>query len=465
MDSFTGVYKNKQVAMILTAAGAELSNTLLIHASRFDWPEIVERVVSEDFDLDEVDSDGETAVMIAAQYGHGEIVNLLIKAGVDINKTYTFYTAFELSVFNGHLHIAKMLLEADARVNNSLFTFINHGKVEGVKLLIEHDQSIVHRRARNPADNVEYTPVMIAIARDCEKIAKVLIESHADLSFVNSNGETALTTAVKKSYVDIVKLIIGSSAEHIDVCDSHGLTAIHYAISNNDDVIVQLLLDAHVKSIPIEYAISFKRWKIVVMLIDKELSRKKIVKLKLNHSDGLDILETAMIMRYEKVLRFFKGFRADSLLMKYCKDGDLYFVSVLLELGVDINTRWMEHETPLIMAVSHGHSSIAEFLVKKGADVNAQDRIGESALVKAVKNQNLELVKFLILSRANVNQPTHVGSTALLYAVVRNQPAIVKVLMKAGATQHKNDLGVTPLSYAVSKKMSKIIEIFQKKEQ
>ena len=64
-------------------------------------------------------NDGTTALWIASQNGHKEIVKLLLEKGADINvkQTATGATALLLASQNGRTDVVKLLLEKGADVN------------------------------------------------------------------------------------------------------------------------------------------------------------------------------------------------------------------------------------------------------------------------------------------------------------------------------------------------------------
>ena len=58
-------------------------------------------------------------------------------------------------------------------------------------------------------------------------------------------------------------------------------------------------------------------------------------------------------------------------------------VQELIDLGVDVNTKFEDDLTPLILAARKNHLQIVELLVRVGADTNALDKDFESALLAA----------------------------------------------------------------------------------
>ena len=64
--------------------------------------------------------------------------------------------------------------------------------------------------------------------------------------------------------------------------------------------------------------------------------------------------------------------------------------TVLISQGqANIEIRNNRQQTPLLLAVSQGHTSILELLVAKGADVNVEDEDGDTCLHLALMRHNL----------------------------------------------------------------------------
>jgi ankyrin repeat protein len=68
-------------------------------------------------DVDAIDRFGQSALMIASQRGHLEVVRLLIEAGADLDRTAKFgLSATMLAVVNGHELVARELGAAGAEI-------------------------------------------------------------------------------------------------------------------------------------------------------------------------------------------------------------------------------------------------------------------------------------------------------------------------------------------------------------
>ena len=64
-------------------------------------------------------------------------------------------------------------------------------------------------------------------------------------------------------------------------------------------------------------------------------------------------------------------------------------MSATFQGQANIEIRNNRQQTPLLLAVSQGHTSILELLVAKGADVNVEDEDGDTCLHLALMRHNV----------------------------------------------------------------------------
>jgi len=119
--------------------------------------------ISDERGVDRRDVCSRTPLMVAAQYGHVDTVQALLRRGarVDLHEK-GYYTALMLAAGNGHTEVVRLLAQAGADVNEveltrgwtALIWAAKRGHRETVRLLLalRADPSIRDRRGRSARD-------------------------------------------------------------------------------------------------------------------------------------------------------------------------------------------------------------------------------------------------------------------------------------------------------------------------
>ncbi|KAI9802542.1 MAG: hypothetical protein M1833_001614 [Piccolia ochrophora] len=144
---------------------------------------------------------------------------------------------------------------------------------------------------------------------------------------------------------------------------------------------------------------------------------------------------------------------ATNLLRRAVAIGDTNVVTLLLELGAEVNayatgdygcTDYISYtgyaKSPLQIASASGSMELVRTLLAAGADVNAFSDAADSALKLAVDSGNEHIVRLLLASGAEVNASHEYISRSPLVAAVRQQRSdIVEILVAAGADINLTD--------------------------
>ncbi len=125
-----------------------------------------------------------------------------------------------------------------------------------------------------------------------------------------------------------------------------------------------------------------------------------------------------LILRDKSRIKEASGTR---LLSEAVEENNLEIVSLLLELGAEVNDEdrvFYDNETPLAIAASKGNLEMVKLLIDVGAIVNIPLKDPEywTPLMCAVSSENLDVVKFLIETGADVNEIRDGGNFALRMA-------------------------------------------------
>ena len=195
--------------------------------------------------LNQVNTDGETPLLVAAKRGFARIVRILLDAGanVDARKAPLFATALYWAVTRGHTAIALLLIERGANVSITTAerdspllaaTRYNHADIA---------LALIQARARpNSVDRFGSTPLLNAIARGNRAVVKALLRAGANpnLAHEDHGGQTPLLSAVEAGHRRIVKLLLNAGADP-NRADEEGTTPLDVARREGRDDIVHLL--------------------------------------------------------------------------------------------------------------------------------------------------------------------------------------------------------------------------------
>jgi ankyrin repeat protein len=160
-----------------------------------------------------------------------------------------------------------------------------------------------------------------------------------------------------------------------------------------------------------------------------------------------------------------KGCERETPLHIAAAKGDAAIVRILIGAGAVVNARNFDRATPLHHAANGGNADVIKLLIAAGADVEARDLCEDSLtqectpLYNAAGNGSLEVVQALIDAGADVNAQDSRGVAPLHRAVLCGHAFAIEMLIKAGATVNIQDSqGDTPLHYAVTYKRAALIE-------
>lgn len=173
---------NKVKELIAHGVDCEIENelglTVLHWASLNGHKSVVEMIIIKGVNPDKVSRKGykQTPLILAAQGGHIDIAEYLIKKGADMNTKDMFgRTPLSHSLEAGQLSMAKFLLNYGVNVNTK--------------------------------DDVSQTPLHIAVVKGNFEVVKLLVEKGADVNAKNELGMTPQDLAKQLGKLEIAKLL------------------------------------------------------------------------------------------------------------------------------------------------------------------------------------------------------------------------------------------------------------------
>jgi uncharacterized protein len=143
------------------------------------------------------------------------------------------------------------------------------------------------------------------------------------------------------------------------------------------------------------------------------------------------------------------------LLQSALKKGHTIVAKILLDAGVDVNSRDKLGLTPLHVACgkpTSGYRDVAEALIERGANVNVRDPLGNTPLLLALTGGMFDIALLLIDRGANIYVTSRKGETPLSLAQRSDRPdaiAVVKAIEnrpQAFGGQRPSEIAPSPSS-------------------
>ncbi|KAI1205957.1 uncharacterized protein F4807DRAFT_441117 [Annulohypoxylon truncatum] len=126
-------------------------------------------------------------------------------------------------------------------------------------------------------------------------------------------------------------------------------------------------------------------------------------------------------------------------------------VKLLVEGGVDVDSRDYDFRTPLHRAVARRKTKLVKFLLEKKANVNAKDLKGDTPWVLAILNKDMDMSKLLIQHGADVNTQGPDGDNMLYKAAACGNTNEVRFLLSQGVNPSMTtDFFWAPLHWAAA---------------
>ncbi|XP_067650360.1 ankyrin repeat domain-containing protein 50-like [Haliotis asinina] len=255
-------------------------DNILHHASIGGHANIVQFIVSHKLvDINSRGKDGMTPLMRVAYYGHKKVFYLFMREGgetklvddrgynilhlaalsgqvemvkiilslttVDINsRTHTGQTPLMTAAYEGHKDVFEFLLSKGANVSyvddkgdNILHHASYGGHTEMVQYILSQDLVNINIRGKYGA-----TPLMKAVLRGHINVFKYLMRMKANVSLVDSDGDSILHYASIGEHTKMVQHVLSLEQVDINSRGKHGRTALMRAAFYGHRKVVDLLV-------------------------------------------------------------------------------------------------------------------------------------------------------------------------------------------------------------------------------
>ncbi|XP_067649579.1 serine/threonine-protein phosphatase 6 regulatory ankyrin repeat subunit B-like [Haliotis asinina] len=352
-------------------------NRLLLQAAENGSSDILVYLLQQGADVDARDNHLQNIFHLVCKTGMEKSLKILLNRkpadnvlnSVDVNgRTPVMIAA--LSASEGCFELLRKI--SNLNVKDKFYNRIIHlACLGGNKAVVKHhlSPSNINSRGRHG-----WTPVMVAAVSGCQSIFDLLVSKQADLTLLDTSGDSLLHLACRGGNTAIVQHLLSPS--NINSTGEFGWTPVMVA------------------------AVSGHR-SVFDLLVSKQAD--------------LTLLDTS----------------GDSLLHLACRGGNTAIVQHFLSPS-NINSRGVYGWTPVMKAAVHGQQSVFDLLVSKLADLTLLDTSGDSLLHLASRGGNSAIVQH-VLSPSNTNSTGEFGWTPVMVAAVHGHESVFDLLVSKQA--------------------------------
>lgn len=379
---------------------------------------------------------------------------LALLDGLDLIKSGA-YAAAEVEngsgipdAIEGSLHLGRNTSQVSLKVVNSAANMTPTDLAE-----VSKDEARSQR-------SLEVTALHVAVSMGLTNVAARLLNDTLDIDAVDETGKTPLAVAVEKGFEKAVELLIKSGA-HVDLQTEHGRGILLYAAERNWSGVRKLIVEC--------------AWNPTIMdpkvaLLVAANSNSPDIKLAVDRArestcnQNKNILETAMFLSVElnhlaavEVLLQSgvdvnsKDHTGQTALHRATRCDSESMIKALITSGAEIDIKNDNGKTPWRANIRHSNRKILDLLLAFGADPNTTSTGGESELYTAAAGGDTKIVKYLLESGANPSIRTFYDWAPLHWAAHNGHNECVQLLIQAGADVNAvSDQTRTPLDMALS---------------
>ncbi len=332
----------------------------------------------------------------------------------DYRQNRGFEDILKLALEHNQFELASYLLsekKAELRqvedIGSLLIAMVKLGGLGAVNLLLQHQDDF--------------------IATDSETMVAVL----------DKDGLSAMEYAIQQQETEIVHQLLLQSIQYLG--DKDIIAALHFGVQQRDKEIIHFVLK-HLQSLDKDishYFIASETRPSILSVIIETFADNPFLIAHLCHAcpKACQLAETesfkdetpvalAKRQRYHHVLEALSSPDKYAQPLPYILNFDSVNRDVIetLQFAIshdpffDINQRFEHDKTALHKACEQSNWQLALLLIGQGIDVHARDREGNTALHKAVQQGNLDMVRYLVAFALRPDIPNEHGLTALQLA-------------------------------------------------
>ena len=422
-----GVPLNVESRVLLSSEGSSsqaIAASLPLHeAASRGFNDMVTLLLEHGADVDQgLNSNGVTALMLAAEGGHASTCDLLLGRGASISQENTNgWNAIVVAAHNGKAGVLQVfsghLLKTQGACGgtsvsspdplsgppNAHTRMSKGGSLEGGEVLKE---------------DCWLTGLLEAAKSGHPGSLPSLLQRIEYVNRYRSDGSTLLVTAAEEGYYELCELLLQRGARVNQARKGDDVTPLIAAAQNNNIKICELLLEE-------EHGVN----------VEQETVHGSTA---LMVAAGKGHIEVCQLLI--KAGANVRQARADgNCALLFASEASRTDVcQLLLYHGANPNCRCVDGWAPLMPASRDGNEALCRVLIDAGADVHVEfsegNDGGDTPLMLAAQNGHTGTCRVLLQAGAKINQCHKIhGWTPLMFAARKNHAAVCELLLQHGA--------------------------------
>ena len=408
----------------------------------------VQRLIRSGADVNAANRYGVTALLLAAQRGHADLIDVLLKAGASVKAAETKLPEGQTLLMHasrtGNVASMKALIAAGSSVNaretrtgtTAAIWAATGNRAEAVRVLAEAgaDLDVLSKITSYPhtqngvllsglEEGYSYvgqtvlprggwSAAMYAAREGAVDATRALAESGASLDLTDPEGTTALIVAIINGHYDVAAVLIAKGANP-DIADIKGMTPLYAAVD------MHTIGDTFGRPYPPKD------------VIDGSLEMARVL---IRGGANVNARLTAPILKRVYDAGDNRLGEGATPFMRAARKCDVEMMRILLDAKADVTLTQKSGNSPVMLCAG---------AVSGGGGDDTPERVSEAEALSAIG--------LALDAGVDVNAQNATGDTALHTAVTSGggQPAIIRLLVERGARLDvKNKADRTPLEAA-----------------
>ncbi|KIN03524.1 hypothetical protein OIDMADRAFT_193240, partial [Oidiodendron maius Zn] len=255
------------------------------------------------------------------------------------------------------------------------------------------------------------TPLHLAARNGNIQITRLILEHGANVDLASKEGGTAISYAVKRGHIELVKMLIYEYKVDLSMPCLDGTNLLVPAAMSGQCDLMSLLLDHGVQP----------------TIVGKYRYNLLHAAVSARSSDMLQML----LKQFPEIDLRAENKRGETPLHLAAHRGSLE--AFLVERGADISTKDSDGDSALLAAARDGHLPVINYLINEGANIHHTDNSNKGLLICLLDEGHFAAADALLQRGLEVNIVSEDGATPLLVAAAMNCTRVASRLLDMGA--------------------------------